>query len=123
VNKKQRFSSGTHLVVVLVTFTILPMVVVATARALREFPRMNASVAGDGLVVRKEINIGVAVDTEEGLLVPVIHRAQDLDLFKIVDSPEESVRTGARVRATLRRVRVDGDSGQIIYGYKFVVAD
>ncbi len=47
--------------------TILPMVVVATARALREFPRMNASVAGDALVVRKDINIGVAVDTEEGL--------------------------------------------------------
>ena len=42
-------------------------------------------------------------------------------LTQIVDSPEESVVTGAKVRATLRRVRVDGDSGQIAYGYKFVV--
>jgi len=42
-------------------------------------------------------------------------------LSQVVDSPEESVRTGANVRATLRRVRVDGDSGQIVYGYKFVV--
>jgi uncharacterized OB-fold protein len=42
-------------------------------------------------------------------------------LAQIVDSPEGSVMTGAKVRATLRRVRVDGDSGQIVYGYKFVV--
>lgn len=42
-------------------------------------------------------------------------------LTQIVDSPHESVKTGARVRATVRRVRVDGESGQIIYGYKFIV--
>ncbi len=40
-------------------------------------------------------------------------------LSQIVDSPDESVRTGAEVIATVRRMRVDGDSGQIIYGYKF----
>ena len=40
-------------------------------------------------------------------------------LAQVVDSPDEAVKTGARVRATVRRVRVDGDSGQIIYGYKF----
>jgi uncharacterized OB-fold protein len=42
-------------------------------------------------------------------------------LAQLVDSPEDSVRTGARVRATTRRIRVDGESGQIIYGYKFLV--
>ena len=42
-------------------------------------------------------------------------------LTQIVDTPEEGIRTGARVRATVRRAMVDGDSGQIIYGYKFVV--
>ena len=42
-------------------------------------------------------------------------------LSQVVDSPEDSVKTGAKVRATLRRVRVDGDSGQIVYGFKFVV--
>jgi len=42
-------------------------------------------------------------------------------LTQIVDPPEGSVKTGARVRATIRRAMVDGDSGQIIYGYKFVV--
>lgn len=42
-------------------------------------------------------------------------------LSQLVDSPDESVKTGARVRATVRRAKVDGDSGQILYGYKFVV--
>jgi len=42
-------------------------------------------------------------------------------LTQIVDSPEDTVRTGAKVRATIRRAMVDGDSGQIIYGYKFIV--
>jgi hypothetical protein len=42
-------------------------------------------------------------------------------LSQLVDSPDESVRTGARVRATVRRAKVDGDSGQILYGYKFIV--
>ena len=42
-------------------------------------------------------------------------------LSQVADAPAEEVRTGARVRATLRRARVDGDSGQIAYGYKFVL--
>jgi uncharacterized protein len=42
-------------------------------------------------------------------------------LTQVVDSPAESVKTGASVRATVRRAVVDGDSGQIIYGYKFIV--
>jgi scaffold protein (connect acetoacetyl-CoA thiolase and HMG-CoA synthase) len=42
-------------------------------------------------------------------------------LAQIVDSPDESVKTGAMVSATTRRVRVDGESGQITYGYKFIV--
>ncbi len=42
-------------------------------------------------------------------------------LAQVVDSPDDSVKTGAKVVATVRRVRVDGESGQILYGYKFTV--
>lgn len=80
--------------------TILPMVVVATARALREFPRMNASVAGDSLVVRKEINIGVAVDTEEGLLVPVIRGADQKSLLGIAREIDTLARKAAARQIT-----------------------
>ncbi len=80
--------------------TILPMVVMAIARALREFPRMNASVAGDSLVVRKEINIGVAVDTEEGLLVPVIRGADQKSLLGIAREIETLARKAAARQIT-----------------------
>jgi len=88
------------------TLTILPMVVAATARALREFPRMNASVAGDSLVVRKAINIGVAVDTEEGLLVPVIRDADQKSLLGIA----REIDTLAR-KAAARQIGADELAG------------
>ena len=40
-------------------------------------------------------------------------------LTQIVDSPDDSVKTGANVRAVVRRAKVDGESGQIVYGFKF----
>ncbi len=43
-------------------------------------------------------------------------------LTQVVDSPDEAVKTGAKVKATVRRAKVEGESGQIIYGYKFIVA-
>lgn len=60
--------------------TLLPFAAMATIRALKEFPRMNASVAGDSLVIRKEINLGIAMDADEGLLVPVIRRAEEMSV-------------------------------------------
>ncbi len=60
--------------------TLLPLVAAATVRGLKEFPRMNASVANDALVIRKQINLGIAVDTEEGLLVPVIKAAEGMSV-------------------------------------------
>ena len=80
--------------------TILPMVVAATARVLREFPRMNSSVAGDSLVVRKQINIGVAVDTEEGLLVPVIRDADQKSLLGIAREIDTLARKAAARQLT-----------------------
>jgi pyruvate dehydrogenase E2 component (dihydrolipoamide acetyltransferase) len=44
------------------------------ARALREFPYMNAQLDGESIVVFPEINIGIAVDTPKGLVVPVLHQ-------------------------------------------------
>jgi 2-oxoglutarate dehydrogenase E2 component (dihydrolipoamide succinyltransferase) len=60
--------------------TLLPLMAAATVRALKEFPRMNAAVVGDSLVIRKEINLGIAMDTEEGLLVPVLKRAEAMSV-------------------------------------------
>jgi 2-oxoglutarate dehydrogenase E2 component (dihydrolipoamide succinyltransferase) len=63
------------------SLTYLPFVARSAVEALREYPNLNASVAGDSLVVHSEINLGIAVDLDfEGLIVPVIHRAEEVTL-------------------------------------------
>jgi pyruvate dehydrogenase E2 component (dihydrolipoamide acetyltransferase) len=60
--------------------TYLAFIIAAVARALREVPAINASVDGDAIVYHKDINIGVAVALEWGLIVPVIKHADTRDL-------------------------------------------
>jgi pyruvate dehydrogenase E2 component (dihydrolipoamide acetyltransferase) len=68
-----------------VKLTLLAFLVKACAAALRELPDFNSSLApeGDALIIKKYINIGVAVDTPEGLVVPVIKDADKKGVFEI----------------------------------------
>ena len=61
--------------------TYLAFIAKVTADALRAVPVVNASVDRDQIVYRKEINLGIAVALEEGLIVPVIKRADQLDVL------------------------------------------
>ncbi|MED5261409.1 MAG: dihydrolipoamide acetyltransferase family protein [Myxococcota bacterium] len=63
-----------------IALTYLPFVVHAVVRALREFPRLNASLLDDHIVEKKAIHIGVAVETEKGLVAPVVRDADRLSL-------------------------------------------
>jgi 2-oxoglutarate dehydrogenase E2 component (dihydrolipoamide succinyltransferase) len=63
-----------------VALTFLPFIVHATVRALREFPALNASVIEDAIVEKQDIHIGIATETEKGLVVPVIRHADRLSL-------------------------------------------
>ena len=63
--------------------TVNDMIVKAAAGALAEFPRMNAHVEADRVIVKKAVNIGVAVSVEDGLLVPVIANASVKGLQEI----------------------------------------
>ena len=59
-----------------ISLTYLPFVLRAVVEALREFPRLNASVGDDALIIHHGLHIGIAVDLDqEGLIVPVIHDA------------------------------------------------
>ena len=62
--------------------TYTPFIVRAVARALKEFPYLNASVDGDNIILKKSINVGIAVALEKGLIVPVVKNADDLDLLQ-----------------------------------------
>jgi 2-oxoglutarate dehydrogenase E2 component (dihydrolipoamide succinyltransferase) len=63
-----------------VPLTYLAFVARATVEALQEFPVLNASVDGDELVYHDDVNLGIAVALESGLIVPVIPQAQRLSL-------------------------------------------
>lgn len=56
------------------------LVLYATARALREFPNVNAQWAGDAINQMPDVNLGMAVALPTGLIVPVIRQAQNLSL-------------------------------------------
>lgn len=62
------------------SLTYLAFVAHATARALREFPELNARVLDDAYVKLKDVNLGIAVDTPKGLVVPVIRNADELSI-------------------------------------------
>ncbi len=63
-----------------VNLTFLPFLAVAAVEALKQYPKINASIDGDQIVYHGSENLGIAVDTERGLVVPVIKDAGDLNL-------------------------------------------
>ena len=65
--------------------TYLPFIFRAVAQQLKQHPVLNAAVAGDSIIYRKQINIGIAVALEpSGLIVPVMKRADELSLTGLV---------------------------------------
>jgi 2-oxoglutarate dehydrogenase E2 component (dihydrolipoamide succinyltransferase) len=66
----------------------------AVARVLPEFPMVNSTVSGDNIIYRGDINIGIAVDLNPGLIVPVIKNADELNLVgvskRIIDLAERA---------------------------------
>jgi 2-oxoglutarate dehydrogenase E2 component (dihydrolipoamide succinyltransferase) len=60
--------------------TYLAFVACAVVESLGEHPRLNASVEGDEIVLHEDVNLGIAVALEQGLIVPVIRQAQRLSL-------------------------------------------
>ena len=63
-----------------IALTFLPFIVHATVRALREFPALNSSVIEDAIVEKQDIHVGVATETEKGLVVPVVRNADRLSM-------------------------------------------
>ena len=60
--------------------TYLPFILTAVTAALKQFPILNAAVAGNSVIYRKQYNLGIAVALDWGLIVPVIKRADELSL-------------------------------------------
>jgi 2-oxoglutarate dehydrogenase E2 component (dihydrolipoamide succinyltransferase) len=80
-----------------VNLTVLSFVSAAVARALREFRPMNARMLDDSYVLLGEVNLGIAVDTTDGLVVPVVKHADELTvrgLARAIDALALKARDG-----------------------------
>ena len=88
------------------SLTFLPFVLKATCVALRQFPILNASIDGTNILYHRDINLGIAVALENGLIVPVIRNADE----KSVIGLQRSVADLA-ARARSRHLRPDEVQG------------
>ena len=82
--KAEAGEHGVHL-------TFLPYIVMATVKALAAHPSLNAELDEEeaDIIVKEYANIGIAVDTDEGLMVPVLKRAEHKDLWQIAREIED----------------------------------
>ncbi|MEQ8304957.1 MAG: 2-oxo acid dehydrogenase subunit E2 [Hoeflea sp.] len=91
-----------------IRLTALAFHVKALSVCLREFPRFNASLSADGetLVLKHYVHVGIAVDTQHGLMVPVIRDADRKGLWQIAEDI-----TDLANRAQSRKIRPDEMGG------------
>lgn len=76
--------------------TYSDLVIKAVAKALRQHPLLNSTLAADGIVLHPNVHVGMAVAVEEGLVVPVI---RDADAVPLKDLARESARLAAAARS------------------------
>ncbi len=88
------------------SLTFLPFVTIATAEALRAFPIFNASIDGKNIIYHRDINLGIAVALEGGLIVPVIRNADE----KNVSGLQRSI-VDLATRARSRQLKPDEVQG------------
>jgi 2-oxoglutarate dehydrogenase E2 component (dihydrolipoamide succinyltransferase) len=69
-----------------VKLTYLPFILKAVVDALKAFPVLNASIDGDNVVYHRDVNLGVAVALDWGLIVPVVHHADEKNVLGLARS-------------------------------------
>jgi pyruvate dehydrogenase E2 component (dihydrolipoamide acetyltransferase) len=84
-----------------VKLTFLPFIIMATVKALQEHPSLNSQLDEEeaDIIVKEYANIGIAVDTDDGLMVPVLKRAEHKDIWAIAREVE-----GLTERARSRKI-------------------
>jgi 2-oxoglutarate dehydrogenase E2 component (dihydrolipoamide succinyltransferase) len=90
-----------------VKLTFLPFFIEACIRGIKEYPIINSSVDGDTVVYKKNVNVGIAVALENGLIVPVIKGADQMNLLGLARTAAD---LGERAR-TKRLVPDDVQGG------------
>jgi 2-oxoisovalerate dehydrogenase E2 component (dihydrolipoyl transacylase) len=89
-----------------IKLTYLPVVAKAVVESLKEHPVLNSVWDGDKIILRKQVNLGVAVDLEDALIVPVIPDADELNTLGLARKIDDVVR-----RARNRQIGPEDVSG------------
>ncbi len=89
-----------------VKLTYLPFIIKATIDALQAFPVLNASVEGDAIAYHRDVNLGLAVALDWGLIVPVIRNADEKNILGLARAVGDLAE-----RARTKRLKVDEVQG------------
>jgi 2-oxoisovalerate dehydrogenase E2 component (dihydrolipoyl transacylase) len=89
-----------------VKLTYLPFVAQAVVGALRRHPTLNATWTAEGILLRRDINLGIAVALEDSLVVPVIHHADRLSIAGLAAAARD-----LSDRAAAGRLRIEDIQG------------
>lgn len=89
-----------------VSLSFVAFVIKATVEALKQFPIVNAEWGGDNIIMKRDININVAVDAPEGLTTPVIHHADERSLAGLSKAIYDLA-----VRAREKKLRIEDMQG------------
>jgi len=89
-----------------IRLTYTPFILKAVVDGLKAFPVLNASIDGDSIVYHKEINLGVAVALDWGLIVPVIHHADEKNVLGLARAAHDLAD-----RARAKKLKVDEVQG------------
>ena len=93
----------------------MPAITEATAKALKAYPLVNSSVDGYNIILKKPINIGIAVSLNDGnLIVPVIHDADKLNLSGLASQIDTLA-----AKARENKLAPDSIQGRNVHDYEF----
>ena len=87
-----------------INITYLPFVVSAVAGSLKENPLLNSSWGGDAIVIKRRINLGIAVAAPDGLVVPIIHDADTLSVVGLAKAINDLTNRARQGKLTLQDV-------------------
>ena len=96
---------------------LVPRVLEAVAASLQEFPELNARLEGDEIVFSERYDLGIAIDTDQGLVVPVV---RDCDSRSLDELDAEVTRLAERARqGTLKPAELRGSTFSVTSAGKF----
>jgi len=87
------------------SLTYLPFIIKAVVESLREFPTMNATWGGDKIILKNQVNLGLAVAAPDGLIVPVLHNADQLSIAGLAAAANDLAVRARTKKLTLNDVQ------------------